>query len=262
MLDRSRRSRAARHSLLFLLASCLTASVVPAASAAPRPGTEIERQAKVTQVFHWMTLAPAAMGTKSQQWLRYSSGSNNSTQDASKLCVPLPAPDSLFAGYLHDTNGNLCAGMNGYEARNEFYRAALRFDLSPLAGHSLHQAILHLRVFKTHHRGIHSNPDFWDSSSSCAVTVAAGRSNWWQSLGDPLVMVDTQDPTVTAATGSADLQIDVTPIALAWLQGAQANYGLVLRGENEDLQAYTETICQTQYVMQGEGSPTLAVAYK
>ncbi len=61
--------------------------------------------------------------------------------------------------------------------------------------------------------------------------------------------------------GTSDLHIDVTDIVSQWSE-PHSNFGLVLVGENEDLGAYTETICQTRYVHAGQGAPTLKMVYQ
>lgn len=174
--------------------------------------------------------------------------------------VPTPPTNALFSGYLHDTNGKDDMGES-YDYRNEFYRAGLHFDVSKLVGHKVAKAVLSLRIFRTHHRGVHSNPDYYDHVSTCGTVIATGKSQWW-TYSD---QIDFGPPTVQVLPSTtSDLKIDVTEIVRSWVAGPDSNFGLVIMGDNEDLGAYTETICQTQYVHSdpgGDGAPTLTIDY-
>lgn len=166
---------------------------------------------------------------------------------------------ALYAGYLHDTNGKYPGTPWDYESRNEFYRGALRFHSTKLLHRQIVKATLNLRIFKTHVRGVHSANDHYTQATSCGTKVESGGSEWWTSTPG---QVDVANPSVRIdPSGTSRLHIDVTPIVAQWSK-PQSNMGMVLVGDNEDLNAYTETICQTQYVHSGQGAPTLTVYYK
>lgn len=190
-------------------------------------------------------------------------GSKMKLKHANPDVVPVysdktPPQNALFTGYLHDTNGNF-GSNNQYEWRNEFYRAALRFHSTKLLHHQIVKATLNLRIFKTHVRGVHSANDHYTQATSCGTKVESGGSEWWTSTPG---QVDIANPSVRIdPSGTSRLHIDVTPIVAQWSK-PQSNLGMVLAGDNEDLGAFTETICQTQYVHSGQGAPTLTVYYK
>jgi hypothetical protein len=252
----------------FLLAVVATlALIVRARSAAAAPGPLIVKQRPTRETpsnppkpaarpLLTTTLSPVHLATGEQESIKQ--GANFFI--VAPATSQLPDPTNLYVGYLHDTNGKDPQG-NGYEARNEFYRGGLRFDVSALAGHTIETAVLNLRVYSTHHRGVHSNPDTWDKSSSCAVQVVNAKSDWWQ---DPHPQpMDIGDITIPIpANAAADFQVDVTPIVRSWMASATANYGLVLMGDDEHTDLYTETICQSQYIYSGDGAPTLVVTYR
>lgn len=171
--------------------------------------------------------------------------------------VAPPPSNALYVGYLHDTNGKDDYG-NGYEARNEFYRSGLRFEVPHVISRPILKATLNLRIYKTHVRGTHSNPDYNNATRSCAIKAASAKSRWYSTgsfndFGDPVVAV--------LPSGTQDMHIDITPLARSWATHPETNFGLIMLGENEDLKAYTETICQTQFVHAGDGAPTLTVTY-
>ena len=183
----------------------------------------------------------------------------NPTNFANLERSTLPPANTLFVGYLHDTNGTYDNGNIDYEWRNEFYRAALRFHSTKLLHHSIIKATLNLRIFKTHVRGVHSANDHYTQTSACTKTAQSGKAEWWTNTGLP---VEAGAPLVLVQpSGTSNLHIDVTDIVSQWTE-PHSNFGLVLVGENEDLGAYTETICQAQFVHAGQGAPTLKVEYK
>jgi hypothetical protein len=175
--------------------------------------------------------------------------------------MPLPPANALYVGYLHDTNGKDNLGT-GYEARNETYRGGLRFEVPKIFGRYVKQATLNLRIYKTHIRGVHSNPDYYNATKSCAVRITTAKSRWYAQGDMNGSLVDIGDPSVgIIPSGTQDLHINVTALAQAWSLHPETNFGMVLMGENEDMKAYTETICQTQFVHAGDGAPTLVVTY-
>lgn len=174
--------------------------------------------------------------------------------------VALDIPgNALYAGYLHDTNGTYPGTRWDYESRNEFYRGTLRFHSTKLLHHEIIKATLNLTIYKTHKRGVHSANDHYTQTVSCGTKVESGLANWWTS---PPGQVEAGAPVASISPSrTSRLHIDVTEIVAQWSK-PQSNFGLVLLGDNEDLNAYTETICQTQYVHAGQGAPTLTVYYK
>lgn len=171
----------------------------------------------------------------------------------------LPPANTLFVGYLHDTNGAYEGGNVPYEWRNEFYRSALRFHSTKLLHHTIIKATLTLRIYRTHVRGVHSANDHYTQTSACTKTAQSGKAEWWTNTGVP---VEAGPPTISVQpSGTSNLHIDVTDIVSQWAE-PHSNFGLVLVGENEDLGAYTETICQAQFVHAGQGAPTLKVVFR
>jgi hypothetical protein len=239
----------------FLVAQKPPAKIIVHPTPTPTPTpfvgpTPLKKNGPVNQ-----TLSPTAFVTDSKQSIKKGS-EFFFTGDP---MVPVPPSNALFAGYLHDTNGKGTDG-NSYEARNEFYRAGLRFEIARPFGRTLQRAVLNLRIYKTHVRGTHSNPDYNNATALCAVKAVSAKSRWY---GNSITgLVDIGDPSVAIApNGGQDLHIDITPLAIAWASHPETNFGLILMGQDENLKAYTETICQTQFVHAGDGAPTLTVTF-
>lgn len=158
------------------------------------------------------------------------------------------APDVPLVGYNYATN-------KGTVAINDYYlddalRTGLIFDLSGLANAHIVSAHLRMEVDRTW-TGKYQYPPVGvvgsglpsSHSTSCTAKVFMGGDRWakntdWIEAGAQIAE--------TGVVEGPDVRIDVTPAARAWTTG-QENRGLVLEGEEENLTAFTEKGCVTQY---------------
>ncbi len=142
-------------------------------------------------------------------------------------------------GYFYGTD----KGALGDFARDTVSRAALYFDLSTLAGKHIRSARLTLRVDTTAIDAVDTTRSRDDHETSCVARIGFGTSYWWN-------YDDWIEAAVAVSPGpqqGPDVSYNVTPLVAAWAQG-RPNYGMVLLGEEENLDAFTEKACQTEYV--------------
>jgi hypothetical protein len=123
------------------------------------------------------------------------------------------------------------------------YRAALLFDISSLAGRTIRSAHLAMSVDNAY-----LDPSMsWetipsDHRTSCAAKIGVGLARWWS-------YSDWIEDAIVLRPGEyngPDISMDVTPIVQGWRHG-EPNFGIVLEGEEENLNAFTEKGCITTY---------------
>lgn len=151
---------------------------------------------------------------------------------------------------LHDGDLWNCQGEVGFYYRtdkssqgdyfdNQIYRSAIHFDLDSLKGKKIWSAKLKVTV-DTSHVG---NGSQTDHHTSCLARIATGIDRWWN-------YSDWIDMSLALEPGEAmgpDLSYDVTSIVRGWASGARPNFGFVLLGSDENLNAFTEKACYTSY---------------
>jgi len=148
------------------------------------------------------------------------------------------------------THGSMTVGFSYAEKKailgdscyNYIYRGGVVFDVSSLRGQRLVSAQLKLGISESKGSG----------NYSCAEHIGTGVDSWWQhdgwlggSFGGNVTPINV-GPVVTA---------DVTAIVASWMRG-EPNYGFVLQGPDENLNAFTDAICTTTYI-----NPQLVVIY-
>jgi hypothetical protein len=142
----------------------------------------------------------------------------------------------LEVGNSHYTNKDFF----GDKYHNEYARSGVAFDLSSLAGRHVYKAILRLHI----DQATVGVPYATNNASDCAAWVAAGIAPWWNDGN----MVEGQFDSAlsTGKVPGPEVAIDVTPIVQSWMQGAQ-NFGLVLKQDDENLGAFYDGACMTQF---------------
>jgi hypothetical protein len=141
------------------------------------------------------------------------------------------APDGASVGYAYNIEQR-----HPDHVDNFVYRAAVMFDLGPMAGRPLQKATLHLHVSSSMVAKYKQ-----DNSKSCAAGLGTGQGAWWSNTdwieGNWLDTFSQAGPNV---------DVDVTSEVRSWMNGAP-NYGFVLKGTDENLNAFTDAECLSNY---------------
>ncbi len=152
---------------------------------------------------------------------------------------PSGSPD---VGYSHQTRKFTFGDMSS----NVIYRLGLLFDLSSVHSRNIVSARLGLETEASWTGAAdpeHSAAS--DHSTSCAAVVAVGTAKWWK-YTDWIGAAAVLRP---GPSQGPDVSIDVTSIVRQWASSPEdANQGIVLLGEDENLDAFTESTCVTAYV--------------
>lgn len=128
-------------------------------------------------------------------------------------------------GYYYSAEKNFL----GDSRSAQFWRLGVRFDMSRLADHRIVAAKLRIA---------------FDQANSCATDVGRGMNEWWFAdtnwndafFGDGIGIGDA----------GPELAADVTPIVTHWI-AFDENRGLVLKGNDENLGAFTNKSCTTYF---------------
>ncbi|GAC1595668.1 MAG: hypothetical protein NVS3B28_26920 [Candidatus Velthaea sp.] len=136
----------------------------------------------------------------------------------------------LFVGYAYATQKHLL----GDQSDNDLWRAAVNFDVGAVSGRHIVLALLGLHV---------QNSDVGDTytnlpSASCIAQVGTGTIDWW----DYTTWIDGNWFKTLSRDAGPNVSVDVTDQVAQWAQGAK-NYGFVLKGSDENLNAFTEDSC-------------------
>lgn len=161
-------------------------------------------------------------------------------------------------GYSYATHKT----VYGDKSLNLVDRLGLKFDVAALVG--ANKRIVSARLQMTVDSAWTGSDSVFDTSynphppsehrTSCAAKIGDGIS-YWENYADWI------ESTVEASPGVVNgpsLSLDVTRFVNAWVNQAHPNYGLVLQGEEENLDAFTEQSCWTTYV---PGSIRLQIQY-
>ncbi len=156
-------------------------------------------------------------------------------------------PQAPRVGYNYATYKGSSAIHDQYT--NDALRTGLMFDLSSLRGAHIVSATLRMEVDRTW-SGLYVYPSSAngtdmpsDHETSCTAKYFLGRDRWvkngdWIETGDEI--------TETGVGDGPDIRLDLTRTVRAWL-GGKENRGLVMVGEEENMTAFTEKGCVTQY---------------
>jgi hypothetical protein len=158
-------------------------------------------------------------------------------------------PVTPMVGYSYATTKGTLASGDFYQ--NFAMRTGVMFDVTPFGSQHIVSATLKLEVNRTWtnrffltETGAASDDSLPDShAKSCIAKILQGGDRWTKN-GDWI-----EDGALIAETGVSDgpdITVDVTKIVRAWASG-QENRGIVLEGEEENLTAFTEKACVTQY---------------
>ena len=174
-----------------------------------------------------ITLAPTANSYESTRYgytsyLGTSSGTNST--EASQIHV----------GFSYLTQKH----TTGDWFFNTYWRAAFSFDLRPLAGKPIYKATLHLHVQNTE-MGV---PAQAYSAVSCSTQIGTGTP----AVNPFVATMDFGEFFDDLGHDGPDISVDVTQQVIRWTQGAP-NLGFVLRGADENLEAFTEERCDSHY---------------
>lgn len=141
--------------------------------------------------------------------------------------------NALHVGYFYNTNKSI----SGDSKYNELWRGGIWFDLSSLSGKAVNKATLRFHVART----VLGIPPLENYASSCAAQVGTASRDWWYDTkwidGDFFSDVSAKGPSIS---------VDVTPQVRSWMQG-QTNNGFILKGRDENIDAFTEDSCETVY---------------
>lgn len=178
-----------------------------------------------------VTLQPAATEVRSShKGIIYSTGVSLAVGDVHADNEEL---GKIHVGYSYNTEKS-----HSDTATNDLYRAAFAFDLSQLQGKAIQTATLHLHV-QASKLGMPQQANY---NTSCARQLGLGTSEWWYNTawpdGDFLWDLSAHGP---------DIQVDVTDTVRGWVQLGKPSYGFVLKGGDENLMAFTEDSCESNY---------------
>ena len=131
-------------------------------------------------------------------------------------------------------------------------RLGLKFDLQSLAGGNKHIVSAHLKMRvdsswtgENYLTGTsYDHPAASDHRTSCLAKVGVGVS-YWENYSDWIEDAVVSQPGIM---NGPNISVDVTRIVTDWVENGQTNYGFVLEGEEENLEAFTEKSCITTYL--------------
>ena len=160
------------------------------------------------------------------------------------------APPGITKGGVGDAS-SFDVGFSSYTIKRAFgdgfsntvYRSALLFDMAGLSHKKIYSARLKLRVARTETATMTEHGNQYDYSTSCLAKIAFGADYWWEHPGWMDGAIALQPGTVVGP----DVAYDVTSMVRAWTDGSRPNYGMVLLGESEDLNAFVDKSCDTTF---------------
>ena len=153
-------------------------------------------------------------------------------------------------GFSYGTNKSIL-GDHNYD---KIARVGLDFDVSPLKGKRIQSARLTLNVDATWLGADNggswadpssSNPSLKNRHYSCLAQIGTGKDEWWKYEYDN-EWIDANVVTTPGASEGPAISVDVTSIVQGWANGGP-NFGLVLIGPEENLNAFTENACYTDF---------------
>jgi len=172
-------------------------------------------------------------------------------------------PSGFQVGFASATSHG---GLLGSDSSvNIAWRYALLFDTAGLTGRTIYHASLKLHVSKSlvfrpdettwaRFYAPAANADPRDVLVSCATNVGIPGEAWWQT--QTWLTADFGTGVAPGRIRGPEVSIDVTKIVADWAAGRIDNYGLVLKGESEEMNAFKDDSCLTRFA-----NPVLEVAY-
>ncbi len=220
-------------------AACYAVSAFSASQESSASSPFCGAQARLAQT---LSLSPTAVMSS---WM---GSSSSSTGVSNGSTIRRDVDNRPSVGFQHSTQKNVFGDL----ASNTAYRLGIYFDISPVMHRKIRSARLQLEVASTWqgkgnigapfpHYQARDVPS--DHQSSCAAILSEGTARWWNYTEWIL-----DSPVKSAAAQGPDISIDVTDIVNGWANDRRENFGFVLKGEDEDLTAFTERSCVTQYV--------------
>ena len=175
--------------------------------------------------YYWQVRARSAGGNTyadGGNWWSFTTAAPPSTFNAiADACIM-----QGYAGTNFGSTADMWAGYDDYlDPDGQIVRSLVKFDLSALSpGTSINSATLHL-----YYLGYYDYLDYSRTISTYGI-----NSSW----AEGSVTWDTQ-PAIGASYGSGSIvantswhwvSFDVTSLVRAWVDGSQANYGILIRG--------------------------------
>lgn len=146
-----------------------------------------------------------------------------------------PRPGQILAGFYYSTSSQ----ATGDTSDDIVWRGGFWFDLSSLNGKTITNATLHLLAQST----LLGMPQQPNATASCARYIGTGTEDWWNE--GPTGWLDS-DFFATLGRDGPNIDVDVTYQLRQWTRGTP-NYGFVLKGAEENLDAFTENSCESHY---------------
>jgi len=159
-------------------------------------------------------------------------------------------PGMLLVGYNYATQKGSLSEDDYYV--NDALRTGLLFDLGGLKAAHIVSARLKMEVKRTWTGNFLYQPSVQlgyglasDHTTSCVAKIFQAKTRWWKADGE---WID-EGPAVQMPGGAdgPDVSFDLTKLARSWASGEIDNKGLVLEGAEENLKAFTEAGCLTEY---------------
>jgi hypothetical protein len=118
-------------------------------------------------------------------------------------------------------------------------RAAFLFDHSAFASKKIYGAWFRFTVSKT----ILNAKGNIDHYTSCATRIGTARDLSWQH-GD---WIEADEVVHPGEIRGPEVSIDVTKIVVGWAMFPDHNHGLVMMGDHDDIDAFTDAQCETSF---------------
>jgi hypothetical protein len=144
----------------------------------------------------------------------------------------------IEVGYMHTFDRRVLGDF----VWSEYYRAGVQFDARPLNANFIFKAVLHLHL--TSGQTAVAGSTF--PTHQCISEVGLGTNPWWSDNA----MIAGDFSNSRAPAGFIDSTVDVTSEVRMFKNNA--NFGFVMRGPDENLNAFTQSVCESHF-----GSPKL-----
>jgi hypothetical protein len=153
----------------------------------------------------------------------------------------------LDVGHSYQTyKGGL---LNGDSKSNDIWRLGVRAPLDFLHGHTVYKAVLRMQI-----NGATTGSNYQTTATSCAWEIGMGTGQWWNNSN----WIDGDFSNAVSTGGefpATHVAFDITHLVQA-IAGGAPNNGFVLKGREENLDAFTEQSCVTGYT-----NPAIDVTY-
>jgi hypothetical protein len=170
-------------------------------------------------------------------------------------------PGRQLVGYNYSTDKADGLGADSYT--DDALRTGLMFDLGGLRAAHIVSARLRMEVNRTWNGSFLYAREAvsgvaTDHSTSCIAKIFQAKTRWWKpEAGNDWIDEGAMVQMPGGADGP-DVTFDLTKLVRSWASEEVENRGLVLEGAEENLKAFTEAGCMTEYV---PDSTVLEVTY-